>query len=235
MQSQPTVLIIDDEEPIQRMLEHALTRDGHRVVVAGTAAEGLEAFASEKPDAILLDVMLPDQSGRDVCRLIRAESNVPIIMLTALDDEVDKVVGLELGADDYITKPFGLRELRSRVRAALRRAEMSPAEPTGNAAPGERYERSGVVLDRDRRSVEVDGEAVDLTYVEFELLATMIASPGRVFARSQLLDAVWGSSDFREPRTVDVHVRHLREKIERDAAEPQRILTVRGVGYRFDG
>lgn len=234
MSSQPTVLIIDDEEPIQRMLEHALARDGLRVVVAGTAADGLAAFATEKPDAILLDVMLPDQSGRDVCRQIRAESNVPIIMLTALDDEVDKVVGLELGADDYITKPFGLRELRSRVRAVLRRAEMSPSD-TPDAPTGERYQRAGVTLDRDRRSVTVDEEPVDLTYVEFELLATMIANPGRVFARSQLLDAVWGSSDFREPRTVDVHVRHLREKIERDPADPQRILTVRGVGYRFEG
>jgi DNA-binding response OmpR family regulator len=225
------VLIVDDEESLRDMLAHALERDGHRVVTAATAEEGLAAFRRDAPDAILLDVMLPDRSGREVCQEIRAVSTVPIIMLTALDDEVDKVVGLELGADDYITKPFGMQELRSRVRAILRRAAMSAPAPDD----GERHELAGVVLDRPRRSVEVDGTAVELTYVEFEILATLMASPGRVYGRTQLLDAVWGSSDFREPRTVDVHVRHLREKIERDPAAPERILTVRGVGYRFEG
>lgn len=232
MQTPPVVLIVDDEESLQELLAHALERDGYRVVVAGTCADGMAAFAREQPDAILLDVMLPDGSGRDVCRDIRAESTVPIIMLTALDDEVDKVVGLELGADDYITKPFGMGELRSRVRAILRRAAMTtPAqEPVDEV-----LERDGVRLDRARRVVTVDGAATDLTYVEFEILATLMASPGRVYSRTQLLDAVWGSSDFREPRTVDVHVRHLREKIERDPAAPTRIHTVRGVGYRFEG
>jgi DNA-binding response OmpR family regulator len=147
------------------------------------------------------------------------------------------VIGLELGADDYITKPFGMRELRSRVKAILRRAAMIP--PAGDATTGasaeERIERAGVVVDRVRHVTTVDGTTVDLTYVEFEILTTLIASPGRVFSRNQLLDAVWGSSDFREPRTVDVHVRHLREKIEQDPAAPTRIQTVRGVGYRFEG
>jgi len=232
VQTPPTVLIIDDEESLQELLTHALERDGYRVVVAGTCASGLEAFAREHPDAILLDVMLPDGSGRDVCKDIRASSTVPIIMLTALDDEVDKVVGLELGADDYITKPFGMSELRSRVRAILRRAAMSApnTEPTQ-----ETIDLDGVLLERAKRTVSVESATVDLTYVEFEILATLMASPGRVYSRGQLLDAVWGSSDFREPRTVDVHVRHLREKIERDPASPTRIHTVRGVGYRFEG
>lgn len=235
MPSQLAVLIIDDEESLQDLLQHALERDGYRVVVAGTCADGLAAFAREAPDAILLDVMLPDGSGHDVCREIRTTSTVPIIMLTALDDEVDKVVGLELGADDYITKPFGMRELRSRVKAILRRAAMTA--PAGGDDPpvGELLEVAGVVVDRGRHVTEVDGRGVDLTYVEFEILSTLMASPGRVYSRNQLLEAVWGSSDFREPRTVDVHVRHLREKIEADAAAPTRILTVRGVGYRFGG
>ncbi len=236
MQNPPTVLIIDDEASVQELLHHALDRDGYRLVVAGTCGDGLAAFRAEAPDAILLDVMLPDGSGHDVCREIRATSTVPIIMLTALDDEVDKVVGLELGADDYITKPFGMSELRSRVKAILRRAAMAaPAAEDGDPPAGERLERAGVVVDRARHVTEVDGAPVDLTYVEFEILATLMASPGRVFSRNQLLEGVWGSSDFREPRTVDVHVRHLREKIEADPANPVRIHTVRGVGYRFEG
>ncbi len=229
------VLIIDDEESLQELLTHALERDGYTVIVAGTAAEGLASFTRDSPDAILLDVMLPDGSGHDVCKEIRATSTVPIIMLTALDDEVDKVVGLELGADDYITKPFGMRELRSRVRAVLRRAAMTMLSEDEAPVVEERLELAGVVMDRARHVVTVDGATADLTYVEFEILATLMTSPGRVYSRGQLLDAVWGSSDFREPRTVDVHVRHLREKIEADPATPMRIHTVRGVGYRFEG
>ena len=224
------MLLIDDEESVQRMLTVALERDGFQVVGALDAASGLAAFARHAPDVVLLDVMLPDVSGREVCRRLRSESNVPIIMLTALDDEIDKVVGLELGADDYITKPFGLRELRSRVRAVLRRASLAPS---GREESGDRVVHAGVELDRGRRTVEADGRDVQLTYVEFELLATLMATPGRVFSRGQLLDAIWGSSDYRDQRTIDVHVRHLREKLERDPAVPERIITVRGVGYRF--
>lgn len=235
MQNPPVVLIIDDEESLQELLTHALERDGYTVIVAGTATAGLAAFTRDSPDAILLDVMLPDGSGHDVCKEIRATSTVPIIMLTALDDEVDKVVGLELGADDYITKPFGMRELRSRVRAVLRRAAMTMLSEDEAPVVEERLELAGVVMDRARHVVTVDGATADLTYVEFEILATLMTSPGRVYSRGQLLDAVWGSSDFREPRTVDVHVRHLREKIEADPAIPTRIHTVRGVGYRFEG
>jgi DNA-binding response OmpR family regulator len=227
---QPVVLVIDDEDSIQKLLNAALERDGYRIVGARDAAEGLLAFEREHPDVILLDVMLPDLSGREVCRRIRATSAVPIIMLSALDEEVDKVVGLELGADDYITKPFGMRELRSRVRAVLRRSQLATATPESD---GERLEVGDVQLDPARRVVTVDGVSVDLTYVEFELLQMLMSSPGRVFSRSQLLDGVWGSSDFREPRTVDVHVRHLREKLEPTPSEPRYIQTVRGVGYRF--
>jgi DNA-binding response OmpR family regulator len=233
MAEQPTVLVIDDEDSIQKLLKHALEREGYRVVGARDAASGMDAFGRDDPDVVLLDVMLPDVSGREVCRRLRAVSSVPIIMLTALDDEVDKVVGLELGADDYITKPFGMRELASRVRAVLRRASLTARPDDG--APADRLERTGIVLDRARRTVTVNGEPVQLTYVEFEILETLMASPGRVFSRSQLLDNVWGSSDFREPRTVDVHIRHLREKIEGEPSEPELLLTVRGVGYRFAG
>jgi DNA-binding response OmpR family regulator len=227
---QPVVLVIDDEDSIQKLLNAALERDGYRIVGARDAAEGLLAFEREQPDVILLDVTLPDLSGREVCRRIRATSAVPIIMLSALDEEVDKVVGLELGADDYITKPFGMRELRSRVRAVLRRSQLAVATPETD---GERLEVGDVLLDPARRVVAVEGATVDLTYVEFELLQMLMSSPGRVFSRSQLLDGVWGSSDFREPRTVDVHVRHLREKLEPTPSEPRYIQTVRGVGYRF--
>ena len=230
MAEQPVVLVIDDEESVQKLLNAALERDGYRIVGARDATDGLIAFEREQPDVILLDVMLPDLSGREVCRRIRASSGVPIIMLSALDEEVDKVVGLELGADDYITKPFGMRELRSRVRAVLRRSQLAATAPDGD---GDRLEVADVVLDPARRIVTISGRAVDLTYVEFELLQILMSSPGRVFSRSQLLDGVWGSSDFREPRTVDVHVRHLREKLEPTPSEPRYIQTVRGVGYRF--
>jgi DNA-binding response OmpR family regulator len=173
--------------------------------------------------------MLPRLDGLEVCKRLRATSAVPIIMLTARDDELDKVIGLELGADDYITKPFSIREFRSRVRALLRRAAVLRPEP----GKDERIEHDGLLVDVARRAVEVDGDTVRLTYVEFEILHTLAANPGRVYTRQMLLEALWGGSDYREPRTIDVHVRHLREKLERNSQEPQLILTVRGVGYRF--
>jgi DNA-binding response OmpR family regulator len=172
--------------------------------------------------------MLPKLDGLEVCKRLRAESEVPIIMLTARDDELDKVVGLELGADDYITKPFSIREFRSRVRALLRRASVMRSNGQQDLISAH-----GLTIDGDRRSVEMNGRAIQLTYVEFELLRTLASHPGRVYSRRMLLEALWGGADFREPRTIDVHVRHLREKLESDPADPEFILTVRGVGYRF--
>ena len=223
-----TVLLVDDEEAIQKLLTYPLERDGHRVVQARDGEEALERFRDEDVELVLLDLALPKLDGLEVCRRLRAESTVPIIMLTARDDEIDKVLGLEIGADDYITKPFSIRELRSRVRAALRRVSLSSVEERGQA-----IEAGGLRIDLARRAVEAEGVPVQLTYLEFELLRTLAASPGRVFSRQSLLEKLWGGAAYRDPRTIDVHVRHLREKVERDPSEPEYIFTVRGVGYRF--
>jgi two-component system, OmpR family, response regulator len=225
-----TILLVDDEESVQRLLAYPLEREGFRVVQARDGEEALDRFARHQIDLVVLDVMLPRLDGLDVCKRLRAESNVPIIMLTARDDELDKVLGLELGADDYITKPFSIREFRSRVRALLRRAANPPRPGPGE---DELIAVDGLMIDLGRRAVEVREEPVQLTYVEFELLRTMAAHPGRVYSRRMLLEALWGGADYREPRTIDVHVRHLREKLELDPREPEYILTVRGVGYRF--
>jgi DNA-binding response OmpR family regulator len=229
MPDSSTILLVDDEDAVQKLLAYPLERDGFRVVQARDGEEALARFAEERVDLVVLDVMLPKLDGLEVCKRLRASSSVPIIMLTARDDELDKVLGLELGADDYITKPFSIREFRSRVRALLRRA----AIPAGALAEDETIERDGLRIDLGRREVDVAGEPVQLTYVEFELLRILAANPGRVYSRRMLLEALWGGADYREPRTIDVHVRHLREKLERDPADPEYILTVRGVGYRF--
>jgi DNA-binding response OmpR family regulator len=229
MPDSSTILLVDDEDAVQKLLAYPLERDGFRVVQARDGEEALTRFAQETVDLVVLDVMLPKLDGLEVCKRLRASSTVPIIMLTARDDELDKVLGLELGADDYITKPFSIREFRSRVRALLRRA----AIPSAGREEDETIERDGLRIDVGHRDVHVGERGVQLTYVEFELLRTMAASPGRVFSREMLLQALWGGSDYREPRTIDVHVRHLREKLERDPSEPEFILTVRGVGYRF--
>jgi DNA-binding response OmpR family regulator len=227
--SSATILLVDDEDAIQTLLTYPLERDGYRVVQARDGEEALRRFSEETFDLVVLDVMLPRVDGMEVCRRLRAESTVPIIMLTARDDELDKVLGLELGADDYITKPFSIREFRSRVRALMRRA----ATPHQAARREELIERDDVRIDLPRRTVEIRGGQVQLTFVEFELLAALAAEPGVVFSRRQLLERIRGSADYREPRTIDVHVRHLREKIERDPRDPELILTVRGAGYRF--
>lgn len=232
MPDSATILLVDDEDSIQKLLTYPLERDGFRVIQARDGEEALRRFEEEdaRIDLVVLDLMLPHLDGLEVCKRLRAVSTVPIIMLTARDDELDKVLGLELGADDYITKPFSIREFRSRVRALLRRA----ATPHAVARPeDERIERDDLLVDRARRTVEVRGEPVQLTYVEFELLSVLAGSPGRVFSRRALLERLRGSADYREPRTIDVHVRHLREKIELDPREPELILTVRGAGYRF--
>jgi len=229
MPDSSTILLVDDEESVQKLLAYPLEREGFRVVQARDGQEALERFAAERIDLVVLDLMLPKLDGLEVCKQLRATSTVPIIMLTARDDELDKVLGLELGADDYITKPFSIREFRSRVRALLRRASI----PREGGAEDELIETDGLRIDAGRRTVELEGRPIRLTYVEFELLRALAAHPGRVYSRRMLLEALWGGSDYREPRTIDVHVRHLREKLETDPGEPEFILTVRGVGYRF--
>ena len=224
------ILLVDDEHSIQTLLSFPLRKDGYEVVRASDGREALDRFAEESFDLVVLDVMLPHLDGLEVCRRLRARSAVPIIMLTAKSEEIDKVLGLELGADDYITKPFSMREFRSRVKAALRRAEMTmAAEVNGEAT----LTAGDLQVDFAKRAVRVRGDEVKTTYVEFEILGALARSPGRVFTRDMLLAQMWGDAAYRDPRTVDVHIRHLREKIELDAKEPEYIFTVRGVGYRF--
>jgi DNA-binding response OmpR family regulator len=225
----PTILLVDDEDSVRKVLAFPLEKDGYTVVQASDGEEALRRFDAGPVDLVVLDIMLPRLDGLEVCKRLRATSTVPIIMLTARDDELDKVIGLELGADDYITKPFSIREFRSRVRALLRRAKA----PHAGDEQDERIEHDGLVIDVPRRTVEVRGRPVQLTYVEFELLRALAAQPGRVFSRRMLLEALWKSADYRDPRTIDVHVRHLREKLEPEPRTPEFILTVRGVGYRF--
>ncbi len=229
MERRLTVLLVDDEESVQKLLTYPLEREGYRVVQARDGEEALVRFGEEPVDLVILDLMLPRLDGLAVCRRLREErSAVPIIMLTARGDEGDKVLGLELGADDYITKPFSIREFMSRVRALLRRAQLPPLSTQDDV-----IEVDGLRIDVTRRSVEVHGEPVQLTYLEFELLRTLASNPGRVFTRKAVLEDLWGGSEYRDPRTIDVHIRHLREKIERDPGEPEYIFTVRGAGYRF--
>ena len=230
MRDSSTILLVDDEDSVQKLLTYPLERDGFRVVQARDGEQALRLFDDQRIDLVVLDLMLPKVDGLEACKRLRAGSDVPIIMLTARGEELDKVLGLELGADDYITKPFSIREFRSRVRALLRRASL--ARDSG-PREGEVIEAGQLRIDPARRTVELAGEPVQLTYVEFELLRALAAEPARVFTREMLLRALWGDSAYREPRTIDVHIRHLREKLERDASEPEYILTVRGVGYRF--
>ncbi|HVE69008.1 MAG TPA: response regulator transcription factor [Solirubrobacteraceae bacterium] len=224
------ILLVDDEQSIQTLLSFPLRKEGYEVVQAGDGREALDRFNEQPFDLVVLDVMLPQLDGLEVCRRLRARSAMPIIMLTAKSEEIDKVVGLELGADDYITKPVSMREFRSRVKAALRRADMSAPAEQPDEPP---VEHGDLRIDFARRAVQVGEEEVRLTYVEFELLGALARNAGRVYTRDQLLSRVWGDSSYRDPRTIDVHIRHLREKLEPEAKEPQFILTVRGVGYRF--
>ena len=227
----PRILLVDDEHAIQTLLSYPLRKDGYDVVQAVDGRAALDRFGEGTYDLVVLDLMLPKLDGLEVCRRIRARSTVPIIMLTARAEEIDKVVGLEIGADDYITKPFSMREFRSRVKAALRRAEMAPRDAT--PAGGEPIAVEGLRIDLDKRAVTARDEPVQTTFVEFEILAALALSPGRVFTREMLLTRIWGDAAYRDPRTIDVHIRHLREKIERDPKHPEYLFTVRGVGYRF--
>ncbi len=226
----PRILLADDEQSVQTLLSYPLRKDGYEVVQASDGREALARFSETTFDLVVLDVMMPRMDGLEVCRRLRAKSTVPIIMLTAKAEEIDKVLGLELGADDYITKPFSMREFRSRVKATLRRAGMARDR---EAPEDETLESGELQIDFAKRSVKVRGAEVQTTYVEFEILAALARNPGRVFTRDMLLTRVWGDSAYRDPRTIDVHIRHLREKIELDAKQPEYLFTVRGVGYRF--
>ncbi|HEX6665433.1 MAG TPA: response regulator transcription factor [Solirubrobacterales bacterium] len=222
------ILLVDDEQSIQTLLSYPLRKDGYHVTSALDGSEALQRFEEGRFDLVILDLMLPRLDGVEVCRQLRSRSQVPIIMLTAKGSETDKVAGLEVGADDYITKPFSMREFRSRVKAALRRSRMG-----GEATEGGAIETGELTIDFDRRMVTLREQEIKVTYVEFEILGALARSPGRVLTRETLLEHVWGDSEYRDPRTVDVHIRHLREKLEQDPKQPEFLFTVRGVGYRF--
>jgi two-component system response regulator RegX3 len=231
--AQIKVLVVEDESSFVDALTVGLTREGFLVEVATDGAEALQRFETVRPDLVLLDVMLPRVSGIDVCRQLRKRSQVPIIMVTAKGAEIDTVVGLEVGADDYITKPYRIRELVARMRAVLRRQQGSApteddAEVTGVLSVG------GVMLDPDEHRVMVDGAPVAMPLKEFELLHLLIANAGRVLPREVLIDRVWGSDYVGDTKTLDVHVKRLRGKIETDPADPQRIVTIRGLGYKYE-
>jgi DNA-binding response OmpR family regulator len=228
MASALKILVVDDEAELRTLLERSFAREGHEVVAVADGKQALDRAADDGFDVVLLDVALgPGPSGYDVARELRARRNVvPIIMLTALDSEADAVQGLEAGADDYVTKPFGLAELRSRVRAVLRRAGGRVLDEGDVTTVGP------VTLDRRRREVTCRGAPVKLTFSEFELLACLMSQPGRLYNRQELLRAIWGDSAYRDPRAIDVHIRHLREKLEESPEQPRIILTVRGAGYR---
>ncbi len=222
------VLVVDDEPMVREVVTAYLERDGYRVRCAGTGDEALEALRSDQPDLVVLDVMLPGIDGIEILRALRSAGDIPVILLTARADEADRVLGLELGADDYVVKPFSPRELSARVRSVLRRSQ----SPTPTAT---RLEYDDLVIDGVTREVTVRGEVVELTPKEFELLAYLAGSPRQVFSRGQLLEAVWDSSlDYQDPSTVTVHIRRLRRKIERVPDEPRWLRTVWGVGYKFE-
>ncbi|HSH03146.1 MAG TPA: response regulator transcription factor [Anaerolineae bacterium] len=235
------VLVVEDEETLQETLAYNLERQGYEVLVAGNGRVGLDMARAKQPDLIILDVMLPGMDGFEVCRLLRKEMSVPILMLTARQDEIDKVVGLEMGADDYLTKPFSMRELMARVKAQLRRVrlvrEEVVAEKGGHAVPsqGEVLDFGDLVIDASRREILLNADVVNLKPKEFELLLFLARNQGVALSRDLILERVWGWQYDGNSRTVDVHIRWLREKIEPEPNETQRIVTVRGIGYRFEG
>ncbi len=231
MADAPLILVVDDEQSYRDALSVALQREGFRVDTAADGVEALDRFEASRPSLVLLDVMLPKISGIDVCREIRTRSRVPIIMVTARSAEIDAVVGLEVGADDYVSKPFRLRELIARVRAAQRRI---PTQSDDDAPRADVLEVGDVRIDAARHEAFVRGEPIALPLKEFELLELLVANAGRVLTRDVLIDRVWGPNYFGDTKTLDVHIKRLRAKVETDPANPSRIVTVRGVGYRFE-
>ncbi|MGC9522762.1 MAG: response regulator [Anaerolineae bacterium] len=231
------ILVVEDELVLRETLAYNLAKQGYRVATAADGYRAVELAEKERPDLVLLDVMLPGLDGFEVCRVLRQAYNAPIIMLTARDDEIDKIVGLEVGADDYLTKPFSMRELLARIKAQLRRVRLLREEFADQAeqAAGQELRFGDLVIDPDRREVSLGGKPLSLKPMEYELLTYLAQNKGRVLSRDQLLEQVWGWDYTGGSRTVDVHVRWLRKKIEEDPANPTRIVTVRGIGYRFEG
>ncbi|WP_424447525.1 response regulator [Microbacterium arborescens] len=223
------VLLVEDEPDLADPLAYLLRREGFEVEIAEDGPSALEAFESRGADIVLLDLMLPGMPGTEVCRIIRTSSKIPIIMLTAKDSEVDIVVGLELGADDYVTKPYSSRELLARMRAVLRRAATAEVDVDERVLAGGR-----VTIDLDRHTVAVDGGEINMPLKEFELLEVLMRNAGRVMTRGQLIDRVWGSDYFGDTKTLDVHIKRIRSRIETDPGQPTMLLTVRGLGYRFE-
>lgn len=232
--SQPLVMIVEDEASYVDALEIGLGREGFRTVVATDGASALEVFASASPDLVLLDVMLPRLSGIDVCRQIRQTSTVPIIMVTAKSSEIDTVVGLEVGADDYVVKPYRVRELVARIRALLRRAAMDVPRDDTTPSPSAIVRVGDVTLDPDEHRVVVRGAAVSLPLKEFEMLELFLTNAGRVLTRETIIDRVWGFDYVGDTKTLDVHIKRLRSKVEPDPANPTRIVTIRGLGYKYE-
>jgi len=222
------VLVVEDEKNLREPLVYLLQKEGYDVIEAEDGNSAIENFNSLGADLILLDLMLPGLSGNEVCRVIRAESQVPIIMLTAKDTEIDKVVGLEIGADDYVTKPYSTRELLARMKAVLRRGAEPVQSDSGVLKAGP------VVMDLDRHTVSVHGEKIQMPLKEFELLELLMENVNRVLTRGQIIDRVWGSNYFGDTKTLDVHVKRVRSKIEDDPSRPRHLLTVRGLGYKFE-
>jgi DNA-binding response OmpR family regulator len=231
--AEQTVLIVEDEDNLLEALKYNLVREGYQVHTARDGDEGLAAARSSRPDLVILDVMLPRLDGFELCRILRRETNIPIMMLTAKGEEIDRVVGLELGADDYVTKPFSMRELLVRVRNMLRRAQVAP-EGVDAAAP-QALKSGDLEVDLTSHTARRAGELLNMKPKEFQLLALLVSNKGRAFTRDQILERLWGHDYIGDTRTVDVHVRWLREKIEQDPGRPKRIATIRGVGYRFEG
>jgi two-component system response regulator RegX3 len=224
-----TILVVEDEVSLREPLVFLLQKEGFKTIEAKDGEEAIVLFRSANPDIVLLDLMLPGKSGIEVCREIREHSNVPIIMVTAKDSEVDRVVGLEIGADDYIVKPYSTRELVARVRAVLRRGTEQKPSSTGMVISG-----GSVTLDPERHRVTVNGESVSMPLKEFELLEYLMENQGRVLTRGQIIDRIWGADYFGDTKTLDVHIKRLRTKIEPDSAEPKHIITIRGLGYKFE-
>jgi len=223
------ILIVEDDPNILEALKYNLGKEGYDTFIAVDGVQALDMARANKPDLIILDIMLPEMSGFEVCRILRKEMAVPIIMLTARDDEIDKVTGLDLGADDYMTKPFSVRELMARIRALIRRMEIQTVVPETPRKFGD------IEIDILHHTIKRTGVALNLSPKEFDLLAFLTANKGFVFSRDQLLEKVWGYDYSGDTRTVDVHIRWLREKIEDNSEEPRRLITVRGVGYKFEG